>query len=370
MTMDPDPYSTIYEEPSSYSEWTPASPRTDASSPEEPSRSTQRSPSPPKRPRNAKNLSLSVPTGPKASAAASSAPVSPFRSPRLPGRRPSNLTINIHSLHRHPSTPELYASQIGTPIVASPAPYTSTQHFPLNIDTRVNDPDRPKLRHTDPSVYFEESVEKEKAYPEGPRLIVEPNIWLYAEPDLELAKTYDLVVNVAREVMNPFMVPQPSMDNRISPQSDFDEHSTSPFSPASSSANPSPALTSSTSSGLSPKMPLKAIPETGPSSYKYDNVEYMHVPWDHNSSLSADLPGIVDHILERSEQGKKVLVHCQVFDINEFVLMTIVWCISISNLGYCPGNEENGNGHPRSVCLCQGAIALDWTEHVPHISAY
>jgi tyrosine-protein phosphatase len=173
-------------------------------------------------------------------------------------------------------------------------------------------------------VYFEESVEKEKAYPEGPRLIVEPNIWLYAEPDLELAKTYDLVVNVAREVMNPFMVPQPSVDNRISPQSDFDEHSTSPFSPASSSANPSPSLTSSTSSGLSPKMPIKAIPETGPSSYKYDNVEYMHVPWDHNSSLSADLPGIVDHILERSEQGKKVLVHCQVFDINEVLLMASV----------------------------------------------
>lgn len=35
------------------------------------------------------------------------------------------------------------------------------------------------------------------------------------------------------------------------------------------------------------------------------------MPWDHNSSLSQDLPGIVDYILERSAQDKKVLVHCQ-----------------------------------------------------------
>jgi len=347
MTMDPHPYATIYEEPNSYSEWTPLSPRTNTSSPDEVSRSSQRSPSPPKRPRNAKNLSLNVPTGPKASAVAASAPVSPFRSPRLPGRRPPNLTLSIRSLHRHPSTPELYSSQLGTPIVASPAPYTSTQQFPLNIDTRMNDSNRPKLRHTDPSAYFEESVEREKAYPDGPRLIIEPNIWLYAEPDLELAKKYDVVVNVAREVVNPFIVPVSAVDNRISPQSEFDEHSTSPFSPtSSSSANPSPSLTSSTSSGLSPKMPLKTISEPGPTSCRYSGVEYMHVPWDHNSSLSQDLPGIVDYILERSEQGKRVLVHCQVLDITWIRLMAIVWCITISNPGHCPGDEEDGNGHP------------------------
>lgn len=347
MTMDPDPYAPIYEEPSSYSEWTPVPPLANTSSPDEISRASKRSPSPPKRPRNAKNLSLNVPAGPRASAAAASAPVSPFRSPRLPGRRPPNLTLSIHSLHRHPSTPELYSSQLGTPIVASPAPYTSTQQFPLNIDTRMNDSNRPKLRHTDPSAYFEESVEREKAYPDGPRLIIEPNIWLYAEPDLALAKKYDVIVNVAREVVNPFIVPVSAVDSRISPQSDFDEHSTSPFSPtSSSSANPSPSLTSSTSSGLSPKIPLKTISEAGPTSCRYSGVEYMHVPWDHNSSLSQDLPGIVDYILERSEQGKRVLVHCQVLDINWIRLMAIVWCITISNPGHCPGDEEDGNGHP------------------------
>jgi tyrosine-protein phosphatase MSG5 len=308
VTMDPDPYAPRFLDRNVYNEWRSLSPSTDSDT-------SQRSPSPPKRPRNTKNLSLNVPSGPQNSSAAASAPASPFRSPRFSNRRPPNLTINIHSLHRHPSTPELHTSNIVSPFVTSPAPYTASQPFPiLNLDTRRNDQDRPKPRHTDPlfsSVPYGESVEREKAYPDGPRLIIEPNIWLYAEPDLELAKTYDVVVNVAREVGIPFIATETLDPFRISPQSEFDETSTSPFSPPSSGANPSPSVSSSVSSGLSPQLPLKAT-ETVPTSYKFNDVEYMHIPWDHNSSLTQDLPGIVDYILERSEEGKKVLVHCQV----------------------------------------------------------
>ena len=321
LTMDPDPYGPRYLSKDPFPEWTPVSPTTipedvyneDAS---------RRSPSPPKRPRNAKNLSLSVPPGAKAISLPGSAPASPFRSPRLPSRRPSNLTINIHSLHRHPSTPELYTSTIGSPIVSSPAPYTSKQFPALKLDSlRRSETDRPKTRHTDPSmndVSFGESVEREKAYPDGPRLILEPNIWLYAEPDLELAKTYDVVVNVAREVSNPFIItertPEPS---RLSPESDFEENSPSPQSAYSSivSASP-PSIPSSISSGLSASSPQTSSKSTEPiipTHYKYNDVEYVHIPWDHNSSLSQELPGIVDHILERSNQGRKVLVHCQVY---------------------------------------------------------
>jgi tyrosine-protein phosphatase MSG5 len=156
-------------------------------------------------------------------------------------------------------------------------------------------------------------VEREKAYPDGPRLILEPNIWLYAEPDLELAKTYDVVVNVAREVGNPFIVTQALDPRRLSPGSDFEEATPSPYSPSSSSvSNPSPSLLSSTSSTLSPQHPIKQTEAIMATSYRYNNVEYMHIPWDHHSTLSGELPGIVDDILERSEQGKKVLVHCQV----------------------------------------------------------
>src|SRR5271154_4581880 len=95
--MDPDPYKQNYRDRDLYGEWSSTVPTT---IPEEPYPSaSRRSPSPPKRPRNAKNLSLNVPAPNKLSS--TSAPASPFRSPRLPSRRPSGLTINIQSLHRY-----------------------------------------------------------------------------------------------------------------------------------------------------------------------------------------------------------------------------------------------------------------------------
>src|ERR1700685_1340422 len=62
--MDPDPFASRYLDKTTYNEWQSLSPTT---IPEEvfPDPSSQRSPSPPKRPRNAKNLSLSVPAIPK-----------------------------------------------------------------------------------------------------------------------------------------------------------------------------------------------------------------------------------------------------------------------------------------------------------------
>jgi len=320
LTMDPDPFEPRYLSKDLFPDWNPLSPTI----PEDdyPGETSRRSPSPPKRPRNAKNLSLSVPAHTKANSLPGSAPASPFRSPRLPSRRPSNLTINIHSLHRHPSTPELYTSNIASPIVSSPAAYTSKQFPILRLDSvRRSETDRPKTRHTDPSlndVSFEESVEREKAYPDGPRLILEPNIWLYAEPDLRLAKTYDVVVNVAREVNNPFIITEGTPESsRLSPESDFEENTPSPYSPYSSTVSASPpSIPSSISSGvstLSPHLASKLGESITPAHFKYNNVEYMHIPWDHNSSLSQELPAIVDHILERSNQGKKILVHCQVY---------------------------------------------------------
>jgi tyrosine-protein phosphatase len=313
--MDPDPFASRYSQRDlNYIEWTPVSPTT---TPEEAFNKPQRSPSPPKRPRNAKNLSLNVPPGSAVASLPISAPASPFRSPRLPTRRPSNLTINIHSLHRHPSTPELYTSKIRSSLVSSPAPYTSNQFPRLDEESHRVDSERPKTRHTDPTVHeipYAESVEREKAYPDGPRVILEPNIWLYAEPDLELAKTYDVIINVAKEVENPFLVTDTLDPSRLSPPYDLDS-TPSPFSPFSSETSSMPSSTSSGLSTSSPRLPPKTTEPAAPTIYKYNNVEYMHVPWDHNSSLSQDLPGIVDYILERSAQDKKVLVHCQVSPI-------------------------------------------------------
>lgn len=40
-------------------------------------------------------------------------------------------------------------------------------------------------------------------------------------------------------------------------------------------------------------------------------VEYIYVPWDHNSKLTPDLPRLTELIAERSAAGKRILVHCQ-----------------------------------------------------------
>lgn len=132
---------------------------------------------------------------------------------------------------------------------------------------------------------------KSPAYPQGPSLIFEPNIYLYSEPDAELASEFDLIINVAREVLNPFKAAasQGASANTPVPDTACTESSfktafeDAVFSPISRSETPKPR-----------KEP-----------------EYVHMPWDHNTPILADLPALVELISERSNQGKKVLVHCQ-----------------------------------------------------------
>jgi hypothetical protein len=371
--MDPEPYGQRRTD-KMYGEWNPtATAVTTTTILEEPypDPTSHRSSSPPKRARNAKNLSLNVVTGTRSTSVSGSTSSSPFRSPRLPSRRPSNLTINIHSLHRHPSTPDLYNSHLPSPsIVQSPLHFSSQKQFPgLTIDMprSQTDQDRPKMRHTDPSINdlpYAESVERDKAYPDGPRLILEPNIWLYAAPDLQLAKTYDLVVNVAKEVTNPFIT---SASATLSPESDFEETTPSPYSPYSVFVSPGAQSTpSSVSSTVSPQLPSKSTAENSPTSTNYNDVEYMHIPWDHNSSLMHELPGIVDHILARSSEGKKVLVHCQV---PTFLSSTnSVRRLPLRDPCHRPRNEKTQYEYPRSLRIRKIPLTLDRSQHVPNIS--
>jgi hypothetical protein len=94
--MDPDPYVPRFLDRKPFSEWESMSSITNI--PEQDAyngTSQQRSPSPPKRPRNTKNLSLNVPPGTsKNNSVSTSAPTSPFRSPRHP-RRPGYMQSQI-----------------------------------------------------------------------------------------------------------------------------------------------------------------------------------------------------------------------------------------------------------------------------------
>ncbi|KAF8445188.1 dual specificity phosphatase, partial [Terfezia claveryi] len=96
---------------------------------------------------------------------------------------------------------------------------------------------------------------KSPAYPAGPVCIFEPNVYLFAEPDAKLASEFDVVINVAREVLNP---------------------------------------------------PINTPKVTGSG-----KTEYIHISWDHNTPIVDELPDLVKIIKDRVTGGKKVLVHCQ-----------------------------------------------------------
>lgn len=141
--------------------------------------------------------------------------------------------------------------------------------------------------------------EKADSYPNGPIRIYESGIDLYYEPSLEVACQYDVILNVASEVKNPFLAsvdaalsdvmvqPSPTVGVLAEPSKD----SSSPSTPKATPITPTADLASD---------PLPC-----------NRPEYIHIPWEHNTDIVPDLHRLVKLIDERVSQGKKVLVHCQ-----------------------------------------------------------
>ncbi|TGZ76853.1 DSPc-domain-containing protein, partial [Ascodesmis nigricans] len=135
-----------------------------------------------------------------------------------------------------------------------------------DVDNNVNNADEDEDDFHEPR----SGEPNSPAYPNGPLCIFDPNIYLFSEPDAALASQFDVVINVAREVSNPFLSPPspPSPDTL--------------FSPIDAPA-PTP-----------PKHP-----------------EYIHLPWDHNTLILPSLPTLTTLLSSRSAAGKRILVHCQ-----------------------------------------------------------
>lgn len=173
-------------------------------------------------------------------------------------------------------------------------------------------------------------------YPHGPLFICEPNIYLYSEPTREEALKFDVIINVAREVKNPFDEPScaPVSSNNLKSSISYsssceaysaysDDFSSLPSSPPSSlESNSDHAMSSpltSSENALSPLapedsswQPLSSLP-TCPSGQSAPEglPEYIYVPWDHNSKLTNDLDMLTELMRTRSLEGKRILVHCQ-----------------------------------------------------------
>ncbi|KEQ77982.1 DSPc-domain-containing protein, partial [Aureobasidium namibiae CBS 147.97] len=110
--------------------------------------------------------------------------------------------------------------------------------------------------------------EKPEAYPDGPICVYGHYLDLYLEPTAEQASRYDVILNVASEVKNPF---------------DF-----ATFQPSG------------------PELRLD-----GEKNSTKPEPEYIHIPWEHNTDIVPDLVRLVKVIDERIQLGKRVLIHCQ-----------------------------------------------------------
>jgi tyrosine-protein phosphatase len=157
--------------------------------------------------------------------------------------------------------------------------------------------------------------EKPAAYPNGPIQIYQSGVFLYFEPTAKQACTFDVIINVASEVKNPFTVSVAESQKDIDARRIDGPPAENPdFACLPEQTKPS-SLDAQTSSPTTPK--ATPILETKhPIEYVVDGKtlktpEYIHMLWEHNTDIVPDLFKLVKIMDERVQQGKRVLVHCQ-----------------------------------------------------------
>ncbi|KAI0024786.1 hypothetical protein F4780DRAFT_555197 [Xylariomycetidae sp. FL0641] len=315
----------------------------------------------PRRPRNMKGLCIQPPSNASLKSAANgSEPASPsFIKPKIPGpkRKPSQLSLKTDSsdLNLRPTTLEL-PSTPSVPMLQRRAlkHSTSSPHmlsgpksamfgpaggmtFPTVLErgnSGLSEVLRPSRQGSTSSVHDDTIIEedspirtqlasraamdfepfhepennedqKSPGYPDGPIAIYEDNIYLYLEPTAEEAAKFDVVINVAREVINPFEAAR-SRGSSVTPPS-------IEISPVESPV-PDTAMTSD-SFATAFEYPPRGLPGPGtpstPKAGNWNEPEYIHMPWDHNTDIATDLMMLCETIEKRTKEGKKVLVHCQ-----------------------------------------------------------
>ena len=187
-----------------------------------------------------------------------------------------------------------------------------------SYDNTVSSPvTRQTLDHvqeeTDYDVPLSQEV-KSPAYPQGPVCIYDPHVYLYLEPSHVEAREFDVVLNVAREVRNPFTS---AADDGVRQQTEHKGVHTALDSEdclagRDSTSEPQTAASDQSFSSafeVQTDEPLMTLPSTPKASRP--NPEYIHVPWDHNTNVVEDLLRLCELIDDRVRQKKRVLVHCQ-----------------------------------------------------------
>ncbi|KAG4306274.1 hypothetical protein PORY_000262 [Pneumocystis oryctolagi] len=185
-----------------------------------------------------------------------------------------------------------------SPVVSSlPKSYSTEQKFCENEDfpsannrALLNIIFANKIYSQNTQMLFENDCNYKKklnTYDNKPVCIIEPNLWLFAEPETHIAEKFNVVINVAKEVKNPFLsqISLEESSKKIKNTSD-EKFFQKNHLPIESSILPPVII---------------------------NDIEYLHVLWDHNANtLSIDLPPLIDYITKKSiQENKKVLIHCQ-----------------------------------------------------------
>lgn len=162
-----------------------------------------------------------------------------------------------------------------------------------------------ELAEEDDAPQSRESARRsERGYPNGPIQIYDSGVFLYLEPTAAEASSFDVVINVAKEVTNPFSKTAESQTVMSALRGETAD------SRRQSCSTPFTAL-----SDASFKSAFEHLPpnESSPSTPRneHNGPEYVHIGWDHNSEILEDLYPLCQLIESRVSQGKKVLIHCQ-----------------------------------------------------------
>ena len=312
-------------------------------------------------------LGLSNP--PQTSSAAFSAPPTPafIVPPKMPRKKPSTLPLMIttpdsstsgqdrpSAAPQSPSDPQirtlrlLQTSSNGalfSPTVAPEggmrlppfaAPATSSRPSttggrigkarpPLSVsplsslDHSISSPiTRQTLDHVQEETDYEPPLSQEvksPAYPQGPVCIYDPHVYLYLEPSHIEAREFDVILNVAREVLNPFLavVEQEAQPRKEGAGIQGTSHADNAYLAGRDSVSePQTAVSEkSFASALEAEMEDASMTAPGTPKASRPEPEYIHVPWDHNTNVVDDLLRLCELIDNRVRQNKRVLVHCQ-----------------------------------------------------------
>jgi tyrosine-protein phosphatase MSG5 len=155
---------------------------------------------------------------------------------------------------------------------------------------------------------------KSPGYPDGPICIYPPSVFLYHQPTREEARKFDVIINVAREVTNPFL--EPEDPEPLTPEPRYKDAGVQctllPGPEKTLETIPQSAASDISFASAFESIPDEDEPETPKAtSPKSLDPEYIHLPWEHNSKVYEDWLRICELIDNRVMKGKRVLVHCQ-----------------------------------------------------------